>query len=65
MQATYYEDDDILELRFSDAPIAKEISQDWNINISFDAAGNLVEMVILEAREAGILPAVVAERKAA
>lgn len=65
MRSTYYEDEDILELRLSDAPVAKEVSQGWNVNLSFDAAGNLVEMAILEAREAGILPAVVEMRKAA
>ncbi|CAK0743373.1 conserved hypothetical protein [Gammaproteobacteria bacterium] len=65
MNATYYEEDDILELRFSDAPIVKEVSQDWNVNLSFDAIGNLVEVVILEAREAGILPPAMEIRRAA
>jgi hypothetical protein len=65
MKATYYEEDDILEVRLSDAPIEKEVSQGWNVNLSFDAAGNLVEMVILEARESGMLPAVMGMKKAA
>jgi hypothetical protein len=65
MKATYYADDDILEIRLSDAPIVKEVSQGWNVNLSFDAGGNLVELVILEAREAGILPAIVDARNAA
>jgi uncharacterized protein YuzE len=65
MRATYYADDDILEIRLSDAPIVKEVSQGWNVNLSFDAGGNLVELVILEAREAGILPAITDARKAA
>jgi len=65
MNAIYYEEDDILELRFSNAAIVKEVSQDWNINLSFDATDNLVELVILEAREAGILPPVIELRRAA
>jgi hypothetical protein len=65
MRATYYADDDILEIRLSDAPIVKEVSQGWNVSLSFDAGGNLVELVILEAREAGILPAITDARKAA
>jgi len=65
MKATYYADDDILEIRLSDAPIAREVSQGWNVNLSFDAGGNLVELVILEAHEAGMLPAMVDARRAA
>ncbi|WP_295437107.1 DUF2283 domain-containing protein [uncultured Thiodictyon sp.] len=65
MKAIYYADDDILEIRLSDAPIVKETSQGWNINLSFDAGGNLVELVVLEAREAGLLPTLLDTRKAA
>lgn len=65
MQSTYYPDDDILEIRLSDEPIVKEVSQGWNVNLSFDAAGNLVELVILEARETGLVPALVDDQKAA
>ncbi len=65
MQATYYPDDDILELKFGDKPIAREISQNWNVNISYDAEGNIVEMVILEARESGLYPVHTVETKAA
>ncbi|WP_295583911.1 DUF2283 domain-containing protein [uncultured Lamprocystis sp.] len=65
MKTIYYADDDILEIRLSDAPIVKETSQGWNINLSFDAGGNLVELVVLEAREAGLLPALLDTRKAA
>lgn len=65
MKATYYAEDDILEIRLSDAPIVKEVSQDWNVNLSFDAGGNLVELVILEARETGLMPAMTDTKKAA
>ena len=56
METIYYEDDDILVLRLSDAPIVKETSQDWSVTISYDAEGNIVEMVILDTRETGLFP---------
>ncbi len=65
MQTIYYPDDDILELKFSDKPIAREISQNWNVNISYDAEGDIVEMVILEAQESGLYPVHTEEPKAA
>jgi YD repeat-containing protein len=56
MQSTYYPEDDILEIHFSDNPIVKEVSQDWNITLSYDADGNIVELVILDAKASGLLP---------
>lgn len=56
MNTKYYEDDDILVQRFSDKPIVKEVSQGWNITISYDAGGNIVQIVILGAREKGLYP---------
>ena len=56
MKTTYYPQDDILEIHFSDKPIAREISQDWNVNISYAADGSLVEVVILDAVKAGLIP---------
>ena len=56
MRTTYYPDDDILVIRLSDAPIVREASQDWNVNVSYAADGSIVEVVILEAREAGLFP---------
>ena len=41
MQTNYYIDDDILELKFNENPIVKEISQDWNIYISYDKDNNM------------------------
>jgi len=32
MHATYWKDDDILEVRFSDKPIAREASENWHIH---------------------------------
>jgi uncharacterized protein YuzE len=56
MQAIYYPEDDILEIHFSDKPIVREVSQDWNVNINYDVDGNIVEMVILDARAIGLMP---------
>jgi YD repeat-containing protein len=63
MQTIYYPGDDILEIHFSDKPIVREVSQGWNVNISYDAEGNIVEMVILDARAIGLMP--VQEKQAA
>jgi len=56
MNTTYYPHDDILEIRFSEKPISREVSQDWNINVSFAEDGTIVEIVILEAVKAGFMP---------
>ncbi len=56
MKATYYPQDDILEIRLSDKPIARETSQDWNVNLSFAADGTVVEVVILDAAASGFMP---------
>jgi hypothetical protein len=56
MKTTYYPQDDILEIHFSDKPIAREISQDWNVNLIYAADGSLVEVVILDAVKAGLIP---------
>jgi uncharacterized protein YuzE len=57
MNTKYYEDDDILIIKFSDKKIIKEVSQGWNINISYDGMGEIVQIVILEAKEKGFYPA--------
>ena len=56
MRTTYYEADDILVVHVSDKPIAREISQDWNTNISFAEDGTVVEIVLLDARSRGVFP---------
>jgi len=56
MKAVYHPQDDILELRFSDKPIVRETSQDWNVNVSFAQDGSVVEMVILDAVVSGLIP---------
>ncbi|KXU39376.1 hypothetical protein AXE65_08825 [Ventosimonas gracilis] len=61
MQVKYYAEDDIFILRISDKPIVREVSQDWNIGISYADDGSIVEMVILDAAKQGALPAQWAE----
>jgi len=56
MQTLYDAEDDILIMRISDKPIAREVSQDWNTCISYAADGSVVEMVILEASQQGAWP---------
>lgn len=56
MKTTYYPQDDILEIQFSDKPIVREMSQDWNVNVSYAADGSIVEIVILDAVNAGFMP---------
>jgi hypothetical protein len=56
MKTTYYPQDDILEIHFSDKPIAREVSQEWNVNLSFAADGSVVDLVILDAVRAGFMP---------
>ena len=56
MKSVYFEDDDILQIRVSDKPIVREISQGWNTNISFAEDGSIVEIVLLDAKKEGLLP---------
>ncbi|MGC8808495.1 MAG: DUF2283 domain-containing protein [Thiomonas sp.] len=56
MKAVYHPQDDILVLHFSDKPIVRETSQDWNVNLSYADDGTVVEMVILDAVASGLIP---------
>ncbi|MDR1850247.1 MAG: DUF2283 domain-containing protein [Zoogloeaceae bacterium] len=56
MNAKYWPEDDILQIRLSDKPITREIGQDWNTYLSFAEDGSLVEIVILDAKAHGLLP---------
>lgn len=56
VKAIYHPQDDILELKFSDKPIVRETSQDWNVNVSYAEDGSIVELVILDAVAAGLIP---------
>ena len=56
MKSIYFESDDILQIRVSDKPIVREVSQDWNTNISYAEDGSFVEIVLLDAKKEGLLP---------
>jgi len=56
MKSIYFENDDILQIRVSDKPIVREVSQDWHTNISYAEDGTIVEIVLLDARKEGLLP---------
>jgi hypothetical protein len=64
MRTTYYDEDDILVMRLSDKPIAKEVSQDWNTHISYAADGTTVEIVVIDAAAIGAFPLEVEHSKA-
>ena len=56
MKTIYFRQDDLLEMRFSDKPVVRETSQDWNVNISYAENGSIVELVILDAVKSGFMP---------
>ncbi len=56
MKTTYNEQDDTLVLRFSDKPIVKERSQDWDTHVSYAEDNSIVEIVILDAARKGAWP---------
>ena len=57
MKSIYFENDDILQIRVSDKPITREVSQDWHTNVSYAEDGSIVEIVLLDAKKEGLLPA--------
>ena len=56
MKSIYFEDDDILQIRVSDKPFVREMSQGFNTNISYAEDGSIVEIVLLDAKKEGLLP---------
>ena len=56
MKSIYFEKDDILEIRVSDKPIVREVSQDWHTNISYAEDGSIAEIVLLDAQKIGLMP---------
>ncbi|MHB8252514.1 MAG: DUF2283 domain-containing protein [Acidiferrobacter sp.] len=56
MKTDYNAEDDILVLHFTDKPVAREISQDWNLNIAYANNGSIVEIVVLDAKASGAWP---------
>jgi hypothetical protein len=56
MKSTYFENDDILQIRESEKSIAREESQGWHTNISYAEDDSIVEIVLLVAKKEGLLP---------
>ena len=56
LKSVYFEDDDILQIRVSNKPIVREMSQGWNNNISYAQDGSIVEIILLNAMKEGLLP---------
>ena len=56
MKSTYFECDDILQIRVSDKPIVREESQGWHTHISTAEDGSIVEIVLLDAKKEGLVP---------
>lgn len=65
MHATYWKDDDILEVRFSEKPIARETSENWHVHKSYAADGELVAVVFLDAVKEGYFTPAANGRRAA
>ena len=56
MKSIYFEEDDTLQIRLSDKPVVREVSQGWHTNISYAEDGSIVEIVLLDARKEGLMP---------
>jgi uncharacterized protein YuzE len=55
MRIGYNENEDILYIRFSDEPITRDESLNWNVHIGYSASG-IREISILDAKKHGYLP---------
>lgn len=56
MKRIYFENDDILQIRVSEKQIMREVSQDWHTHISYAGDGSIVEIVLLDSKNVGLLP---------
>ncbi len=45
-----------MEIQFGDKPIVREISQYWDVGVSYVADDPIVEIVILDAIKSGFMP---------
>lgn len=55
MKMSYGPEDDILVIEFNKENIVRDISLNWNVNIGMTEQG-IGEIVILDAKKAGMLP---------
>ena len=65
MKTIYYLQDDILKIRLSDKSVAREVTQEWNVDVGCAEDGSVVELVILDAVKAGFMPFQSGDRGAA
>ena len=54
MEISYDPSEDILFIRFNEAPIVRDISYGWHINVGMTEQG-IGQITILEAKAAGLL----------
>jgi hypothetical protein len=57
MQITYYEEDDMLFIKFNNDPVIRDVSHGWNVNIGYTVQG-IGEITLLDAKADGLLPIV-------
>ncbi|MGF6658186.1 hypothetical protein OKW34_008776 [Paraburkholderia youngii] len=62
MRIEYDAGEDILHIKFSNAPIVREVSQTWNVNLGFSETG-LAEITILDAKVNNYWPIENVERR--
>ena len=55
MRIAYSEAEDIPYIRFSDEPVTRDESLNWNVHVGFSATG-IREISVLEAKKRGYLP---------
>ncbi|MEO5347790.1 MAG: DUF2283 domain-containing protein [Magnetococcus sp. YQC-9] len=55
MDIDYDEQEDTLFIRFRDAPVERDISYSWNVNVGMTAHG-IGQITILDAKADGLLP---------
>ncbi len=55
MRIGYNEAEDVLYIRFSDEPVTRDESLNWNVHVGYSATG-LREITILDAKKRGYLP---------
>ena len=55
MRIGYDPAEDVLYIRFSDAPVMRDESLDWNVHVGYTAEG-IREISILDAKKRGYLP---------
>lgn len=61
MKIDYDEKEDLLFIQFDRAPVVRDISYGWNVNVGMTARG-IGQITILDAKADGLLPLEIPER---